>query len=66
MVPMFFEPADHDFGEQSGGNWTGAIGYVIRKQAEFAIGQIVYSPARLHAVSLMHFFALVAWNYWNM
>ena len=46
-----FEPSDKDFGKRgNNGNWTGVIGYVLRKEADFGMGQITFTLDRFFSV----------------
>ncbi|CAG7679193.1 unnamed protein product [Allacma fusca] len=43
----FVEPRDKDFGsKEATGEWSGVIGYIIRKEADFGLGQITFTHER--------------------
>ena len=52
MNIRIFEPNDNDFGQkEKSGNWTGVIGNVMRKEADFGVGQITFTLDRYLSVS---------------
>ena len=56
------EPVDGEWGKFINGTWTGKVGDIIRKEADLAIGGIVYQTGRASVVSYSVMFHNELWG----